>query len=112
MRRSCPCGHDRSRRRIDAVTDGAHRVVIVGYDRAQSLDICGPAEVFAAAGPERYRVEVVAPGGQTIRCTSGITLAPDGALETAAGDVGTLIVARRGGRREAAPHPPVIPAGP
>jgi transcriptional regulator GlxA family with amidase domain len=53
-------------------------VVILGFDGAQTLDITGPAEVFAAAGRHvggtPFRVGVAAVGGGVIRTTSGVLL--------------------------------------
>ncbi|HYQ28919.1 MAG TPA: helix-turn-helix domain-containing protein [Polyangiaceae bacterium] len=52
------------------------RVILVGFDGAQGLDVFGPAEVFAAAnrslGRSEYRVVLAAVGGGRVRSTSGI----------------------------------------
>lgn len=49
------------------------RVIIVGFDEVQTLDVTGPGEVFAAAcrvlGCAAYRVELASPGGG-LRITS------------------------------------------
>ena len=53
------------------------RIVIVGYDGIQALDLVGPLEVFDVANRHRpgfYDIEVVAPTG-TIRSTSGLEVA-------------------------------------
>jgi transcriptional regulator GlxA family with amidase domain len=54
------------------------RIILVGFDGAQGLDVFGPAEVFAAAnrslGNTRYRVVFAALGGGRVRATSGIEL--------------------------------------
>src|SRR6478609_436726 len=54
------------------------RVVLVGFDGAQGLDVLGPAEVFAAAnrslGSSKYRVVLAALGGGRVRSTSGVEL--------------------------------------
>ena len=54
------------------------RIVLVGFDGAQGLDVFGPAEVFAAAnrslGRARYRVVFASVGGGRVRATSGIEL--------------------------------------
>jgi transcriptional regulator GlxA family with amidase domain len=55
-----------------------HRVILAAFDRAQGLDILGPAEVFAGVarlhGHAGYSVVVAAIGGGRIRATSGVTL--------------------------------------
>src|SRR4051794_10411776 len=54
------------------------RIVLIGFDGAQGLDIFGPAEVFAAAnrslGCSKYRVVLGSIGGGRLRATSGIEL--------------------------------------
>jgi transcriptional regulator GlxA family with amidase domain len=54
------------------------RVVLVGYDGADGLDVFGPAEVFAVAarrgGGNAYEVVVAAVGGRTIGVTSGASV--------------------------------------
>src|ERR687898_2350217 len=55
------------------------RVLILAVDRAQSLDILGPVEVFhtaTALSPEAgYRVELVAPGGKgEVTLSNGLAL--------------------------------------
>jgi len=54
------------------------RVVLVGFNGAQGLDVLGPAEVFAAAnrslGSSKYRVLLATLGGGRVRSTSGIEL--------------------------------------
>jgi len=72
------------------------RVVIVGFDGVQALDIVGPLEVFNAA--ERlgrasgYTTELV---GRTrnLRSASGLGLEADATIRTAPGEIDTLIVA-------------------
>ncbi len=55
------------------------RVVLVGFDGADGLDLFGPAEVFHAAGlrlgAPAYSVVVAAAGGGAIRLTSGVSVA-------------------------------------
>ena len=65
-------------------------VVIVIYDGVQSVDVTGPAEVFAAAG---HHVRTVSTAGAAVRSTSGVTLLPDGDLDSVAGPIDTLVVA-------------------
>ena len=54
------------------------RVVLIGFDGAQGLDIFGPAEAFRAAnrslGRAKYRVLLASVGGKRVRSTSGISL--------------------------------------
>src|SRR5262245_44812766 len=45
------------------------RVIVVAYEGVQTLDMTGPAEVFAAA---QYRVEFAAVGGGEITTSSGL----------------------------------------
>jgi transcriptional regulator GlxA family with amidase domain len=55
-----------------------HRVILAAFDRAQGLDILGPAEVFAGVARLHrvggYAVVAAAMGGGRIRATSGVTL--------------------------------------
>jgi len=52
------------------------RIILVGFDGLQGLDLFGPAEVFAAAnrslGRREYRVVAASVGGGRARATSGI----------------------------------------
>lgn len=54
------------------------RIVLIGFEGAQGLDVFGPAEVFAAVnrtlGSQKYRVLLASPGGGRVRSTSGIEL--------------------------------------
>jgi transcriptional regulator GlxA family with amidase domain len=54
------------------------RVILVGYDGADGLDLFGPAEVFACAnrrlGAPAYDVIVAASGGRTIALSSGASV--------------------------------------
>ena len=77
------------------------RVVIVAFPDVQSLDVAGPAEVFASAG-DAYRVEVVAPVGGLVRATSGLGLWADCALADVHGPIDTLVVAGGEGTRQVA----------
>lgn len=64
-------------------------VVIVAFDGFQSLDLSGPAEVFAAAG---WPVRVVTVDGAPVRSSSGITVVPHGDLASARGPIDVLVV--------------------
>ena len=68
------------------------RIVIVAFPDVQSLDVAGPAEVFAAASGD-YRVEVVAPVPGVVRASSGLALWADRALADVRGPLDTLVVA-------------------
>ncbi|MFE6055123.1 GlxA family transcriptional regulator [Kitasatospora sp. NPDC056446] len=74
----------------------ARSVLVVLYEGVQSLDVTGPAEVFAGASaasgqPDAYRVTTASPGGGPVRSTSGLRLLPDADLAEA-GPVHTLLV--------------------
>ena len=59
-------------------------VLIILFDRVQSLDVTGPLEVFAGArdhqGERAYRVRTASLGGAQVRTTSGLAIVPDGDL--------------------------------
>lgn len=59
-------------------THNPRRVMMLGYDAAQILDIVGPLEVLASAltpeGKPAYVVELVAPRAGPMTTTSGLTL--------------------------------------
>src|SRR4051812_42843611 len=54
------------------------RILLVGFDGAQGLDIFGPAEVFAAAnrsaGRAEYQVQLCTVAGGRAKTSSGIAL--------------------------------------
>jgi transcriptional regulator GlxA family with amidase domain len=67
------------------VTSAAQRrVVVVGYDGAELLDIACVTSTLDMAGriarQPLYRVDVVTPAGRPIRCDSGLSLNAAGAL--------------------------------
>ena len=75
------------------------RVVFLGFDGVQSLDVVGPLEVFAVAErlfPGAYTTEIVAPADGRFTTNSGIAIAPDKAISGCRGAIDTLVVA--GGR--------------
>jgi transcriptional regulator GlxA family with amidase domain len=81
-----------------------HRVVILAFDGAQTLDVTGPLEVFNAAASlsgSAYSTEVVAPTTAPIRTGSGLTIVPDRAIANVRGRIGTLLVAGGYGVRDA-----------
>ena len=82
----------------------ARRVAIVAFPHVQSLDVSGPAEVFATAtrlGHADYAVDVVARGRGPIATSAGLRLAP-GPLSAAGGRLDTLVVAGGQGATRAA----------
>ena len=82
------------------------RIVIVAFPEVQSLDVVGPAEVFATAGS--YEVEVVAPDPEPIFMSNGMRVIPAAAMEDVHGSIDTLIVAGGAGSRDAAADQRVI----
>ncbi|MEU9416633.1 GlxA family transcriptional regulator [Streptomyces sp. NPDC048272] len=74
----------------------SRNVLVVLYDGVQSLDVTGPVEVFAAVarfpGRRGYEIRTVSPGGTPVRTSSGLTLVPDGDLESARPDAGTTLL--------------------
>lgn len=92
------------------------RVVVLALPNVQSLDVVGPLEVFDAAarvvaaardggGPRPYDVAVVAPGGDVVRASSGLTL---GAEALPRGAVDTIVVAGGEGARHVGDDAPAI----
>lgn len=79
---------------------GNGRVVIVVYDDVQSIDVAGPAEVFAAAG---HRVDLVSTSGEPVRSQAGFHMVPTGRLSSygARVPIDTLVVAGGNGTRAA-----------
>lgn len=79
-------------------------VLVLLYDGVQSLDVTGPVEVFAALdrfpGRDGYTVRTVTPGGAPVRTGSGLTLVPDGDLQSARPGPGTTLLVP-GGRSTA-----------
>jgi transcriptional regulator GlxA family with amidase domain len=78
-----------------AAASHTRRVVLVGFDGLQALDLVGPAEVFSmAARIERdaYSVEVVASQGDAITASSGLRIGVDRATAACRGPINTLVV--------------------
>jgi transcriptional regulator GlxA family with amidase domain len=90
------------------------RIVVLAFDRAQSLDITGPVEVFSVATQHRiavpYRVEVVGPTTGPVTTTSGIVLQPEGPVTDVVGPVDTLVVAGGEGVHTLRQDPTVVAA--
>jgi transcriptional regulator GlxA family with amidase domain len=80
------------------------RVVLVAFERAQLLDIAGPAQVFAAAEElglaEGYALTLVSPRGGVVATSSGIGIAT-APVATVRGPIDTLVVAGGPGVRTA-----------
>jgi transcriptional regulator GlxA family with amidase domain len=97
------------------------RIVLVGFDQAQPLDVVGPFEVFASANFARrhagakeapYQLSLVSPGGAPVRGESGLGLAVDGSLERVSAAprarVDTLLVCGGRGARLSANDPKIV----
>ncbi|MFE9401335.1 GlxA family transcriptional regulator [Streptomyces sp. NPDC006530] len=85
-------------------------VLVVLFDHVQSLDVTGPAEVFAAAGrvlgdPGAYQVRFASLDGAPVVSHSGLRLMADGALADAA-SADILLVP--GGDGAATPDPRLV----
>ncbi len=89
-------------------TPTPRQIAILIYPGVQSLDLTGPLEVFSGAQrlieatgrPDRgYEVHILAPGGQPLRCSSGLEITPQGALEESGPKFDTVLVAGGVGRR-------------
>jgi transcriptional regulator GlxA family with amidase domain len=82
-----------------------HRVVVLAFDRFQSLDVTGPVEAFSIAtryfGGD-YEIELVTPDGAPARATSGLSLNADATIGDVAGPIGTLVIAGGEGAGRAA----------
>jgi transcriptional regulator GlxA family with amidase domain len=100
-------------------------VLIVLFDRVQSLDVTGPLEVFAGAnhwqsrrdhsagatrGPDgpAYRIRTASLGGGPVRTTSGLRLAPDGSLPGSDGGNGPDVLIVPGGEGTRAADPALV----
>ena len=99
------------------------RIVIVAFDGCQPLDVVGPYDVFAAAGPalaarggraRGYDVVLAAGAPGPLRGERGLSFVPDAPLarlgSAAAPPIDTLIVAGGAGARRAAGDARVIRA--
>jgi transcriptional regulator GlxA family with amidase domain len=87
------------------------KVVLVGFDDVQSLDITGPLEVFDIAGRLRrgaYRTEVVGPGGIPFSTGSGLLITPHAGIDDRRGPIDTLLVAGGTGVESAAHDPRLV----
>jgi len=71
-----------------------------------SLDVVGPAEVFASAGA--YDVEVVAPDPEPFFMSNGMQVVPHSAMSEVRGPIDTLMIAGGEGTRKMATEPRVL----
>ena len=74
----------------------SRRIVLVGFEGVQTLDLVGPLEVFDVAArlaPGRYAAEVVGPDRTSFASGSGLRIAPDRGLDDCRGPIDTLLVA-------------------
>lgn len=75
---------------------GPRKVTIVAYPDVQTLDVIGPAEVFATAERlerGRYEVELIARRRGPLRTSSGVALLPRRVLSEVRGPIDTLVIA-------------------
>jgi transcriptional regulator GlxA family with amidase domain len=85
-------------------------VVFVAFDGVQSLDLCGPFEVFAASGaitqragePAPYTLTVAAPRAGPLASSSGLGLHAQISLAELRAPIDTLVVAGGEGARRSA----------
>jgi len=82
------------------------RVVIAAFPECMSLDVVGPAEVFATAGA--YDVEVVAPDPDPFFMSNGMQVVPHAAMADVRGQIDTLMIAGGEGTRRMATEPRVL----
>lgn len=91
---------------------GERRVVLVGYDGAELLDIaCVTTSLITAnrlGADPAYAVGVATPGGHAIACDSGLTVLGQRSLEGLRGPLDTLIVSGGLGHRAAAENPRIV----
>ena len=71
-----------------------------------SLDVVGPAEVFASAGA--YEVEIVAPDAAPFFMSNGMQVVPHSAMADLRGPIDTLVIAGGQGTRRMATDPQVV----
>jgi transcriptional regulator GlxA family with amidase domain len=73
------------------------RIVVIAFEGAQTLDVTGPAEVFAATnrqlGRPEYEVVLAAPGGGMIQTSSGIEMRTRDLFRLRPREIDTVVVA-------------------
>jgi transcriptional regulator GlxA family with amidase domain len=82
------------------------RVVIAAFPDCMSLDVVGPAEVFASAG--LYDIQVVAPDPEPFFMSNGMQVVPHAGMDQVRGPIDTLVIAGGVGTRRMATDPRVI----
>lgn len=98
MSRGCVRRHVAAMTHICYFLPAMSRVILVVFEGVQTLDVTGPAEVFAAAhrqAPETatYDVIVASRGGRTVTTTSGITIETRDLLRIKPRATDTILVA-------------------
>lgn len=90
----------------------ARRVVVIGYEQAELLDIaCVTTALDGAAragAGTPYETVVATPGGRPITCCSGLVLNAGVALERTTGPIDTLVVSGGFGSDAAAADPKLV----
>lgn len=89
------------------------RIVVIGYDGAELLDIACVTTTLAMANGlgalnPGYGVSVAARGGRPITCESGLTLQVQQSLERVKGPLDTLIISGGFGHQRAADDPLLV----
>ncbi len=67
-------------------------VVLVGFDGAFGLDLIGPWEVFAMAGPDEYSLRIATLSGGPFKSSTGARLEAHAALKHVRGPIDTLLI--------------------
>ncbi len=96
----------------------ARRIVIVGYDDVQLLDVVGPAEAFSianrfappSAGSPAYRIDIASVSGDAVTASSGLVLGAHSSLTRISGPIDTLVVPGGAGTPAAMFDGVVVPA--
>lgn len=88
-------------------------IAIIGFDQANALDITGPMEVFASANTvesatERYCVGLYSFDGKAFKASSGMTIVPEGSIDSIPTDCETLILAGGDGVQAFSPESDLI----
>ncbi|MFJ4185018.1 GlxA family transcriptional regulator [Kitasatospora sp. NPDC089509] len=94
------------------MTTTARRMVIIGYDQAELLDIACVTDTLEAtnrlAGAALYEVSVVSLRGLPVRVSGGLSMVSQGALERVRGPLDTVLVSGGHGHTKAAEDPELI----
>ncbi|WHM40920.1 GlxA family transcriptional regulator [Streptomyces sp. BPTC-684] len=90
------------------------RVVVIGYERTELLDIAGVTDTLDTANQlgaqPPYEVRLATVGGRPLPCSSGLTLVGQTALERVRGPLDTLVVSGGPGHEAAARDPDLLDA--